>query len=146
MATYVYELRGSLSNVERDVELIFPNIQSCMAVIARAGGVLVGAHMTVGDRSRVAAVAQAVEDKARVKPTEVYLIGPNTKDWGFAPFTYDGTATLKVCDATSLGYVDVKASLVGTTVRFGIQPNTTNKSQKGRNEFQAIAPTVFRQV
>lgn len=146
MATYVHELRGSLSNVEKDTELIFPNIQSCVAAIARVGGSLVGAHMTIGDRSRVAAVAAAVENKALARPAEVFLIGPNLGSWDFGPFKYGGAAVVRACDASLLGYVDVKATLNGVSVKFGIQPNTTNATQKDRNEFQTISPTVFRAI
>jgi len=146
MATYVHELRGFLSNVEKDTELIFPNIQSCVAAIARIAGTLVGAHMTIGDRSRVAAVVAAVENKALVRPAEVFLIGPNLSAWDLSPFKYGGAATVRACDASLLGDVDVKATLNGVSVRYGIQPNATNATQKDRNEFQAISPTVFRPI
>lgn len=145
MATWVYELRGSLANVERDTELIFPNIQTCMAAIGRVGGNLIGAHMTIGDRTRVAAVAQAVQNKGLAPPAEVWLIGPSTNQWDFGPFKYGGATIVRVCDASTLGFVDVRATLQGATVKFGIQPNSTNKKQD-KEEFQTVAPSIFKAI
>ena len=57
MPTTVTEIRGSMRNIEVDTELIFPNVQTCLAVVALCGTQLVGAHVTLGDRGRLAAVA-----------------------------------------------------------------------------------------
>ena len=53
MSTYVYELRGSMSNIEQDTDLIFPNIQTCLGVVAVVRGQLVGVHLTMADQGRL---------------------------------------------------------------------------------------------
>ena len=71
----VYELTGSMGGIVEDAaELVFPNVQTCVAVVAVVGSRLVGAHVTIADRRRLSQVAEAV--RRRGVPTEVYVVGP----------------------------------------------------------------------
>jgi hypothetical protein len=146
MATTVHELTGSMSNIARDSELIFPNIQTCVAVVAfGGGGLLVGAHMTIADRSRVEQVAVRVRAKCSSNPREIFVVGPSLATWSLNPFKNSGHATLKTLDASKLGFFDLRARLDGGTIEFGIQPNNSNQTQSQSN-FQSISIHAFHKA
>ena len=63
----VYELTGSMGGIVEDAaELVFPNVQTCVAVVAVVGSRLVGAHVTIADRRRLSQVAEAVRRRGVV--------------------------------------------------------------------------------
>lgn len=147
MPTIVHELRGSMSNLERDTELIFPNIQTCVAVIGvTAGGVLGGAHMTIGDRNRVAAIAVRLRAICGSNPSEVFILGPGLDGWDLTPFKNGGASTVKALDASALGFLDVHAAANGGSVTIGIQPRTGNSPDPQGNNYQAISLSSFERL
>ena len=119
MATKVLEIRGSMKNIEIDTELIFPNVQTCLAVVALVGPQLVGAHVTLGDRPRLAAVANELRTRFGI-PTELYVVGPiHSGGYNVSSFANFG-GIAHICDKP--GFIDVRAQLVGGAVTFESRP------------------------
>jgi hypothetical protein len=78
MPVAVRELRGSGAGIETagaDGVLIFPNVLSCIAVAAYAGGALAGAHVTVADQGNLARVREGLASAVGGTPT-FYIAGP----------------------------------------------------------------------
>ncbi|WP_437509572.1 hypothetical protein [Sorangium sp. So ce1099] len=113
MTTTVYELMGSMRNIAVDDELIFPNVQTCIALVAVAGGQMVGVHVTIADIERMSQVAEAVKRQGTV--TDIYVVGPITPMYNVSSFANLG-GTLHVHDTP--GFIDVRARMVGSTVTF----------------------------
>ena len=109
----VYELTGSLSNIVVETDLLFPNVQTCVAVVAVASGQLVGAHVTLADRGRLLKVAQKLDQLSQGTPT-VYVIGP-VRGYNLGPLTDIGRVYFHECP----GFIDVSAAIVGGAVKFG---------------------------
>ncbi len=114
MASTVYEITGSMRNVEEDDELIFPNVQTCVAVVAVVGGRLVGAHVTLADRARLSKVAEEV--RKRGIPSDLYVVGPVTSgSYNLSSFANFGGSP-HICDTP--GFIDVRARIAGGAVSF----------------------------
>ena len=119
MATDVYELTGSMRNIEVDDELIFPNVQTCLALVAVCGGQLVGVHMTIGDRRRTSDVARELTGRFG-NPSDLYVVGPiSSEDYNYSSFANFGGAP-HLCNIP--GYIDVRARMVGGRVEFAQRP------------------------
>lgn len=74
--TPVYELQGNIHNsIKIDGDLLFPNVQTCVAVVAVNGGSMAGAHVTLADRTRLHEVAAALEAAVGGTPS-IYAVGP----------------------------------------------------------------------
>jgi hypothetical protein len=113
----VYELRGSMSNMEVDPsELMFPNIQTCCAAVINTGYGLIGAHLTMADSSRFANIASTIAAKGVDKSSSaVYLVGAlsnyNKADLRNAFKSISNNVF--IYDTASLGYVDLNARKSG---------------------------------
>jgi|GEM_PF-6303478 len=144
MPSIVSELRGSMSNMERDSELIFPNIQTCVAVVGVMGnGELGGAHMTIADKTRVGAIAIRLRAICGSNPNEVYILGPGLAGWDFSPFKNGGASSVRTLDASGLGFLDVHAEASGGSVAIGIQPRTGNSPDPQGNNYQSVSLASF---
>jgi hypothetical protein len=78
MPVAVRELRGSGAGIETagaDGVLIFPNVLSCIAVAAYAGGVLAGAHVTIADQGNLERIRGDLANAVGATPT-FYIVGP----------------------------------------------------------------------
>jgi hypothetical protein len=114
MPKNVYELTGLISrNVVVDDELVFPNVQTCIAVVAVIGGQLVGAHVTLGDRGRLSEVADEIQKRGT--PTDVYVVGPILPTYNVNSFANFG-GQIHICDTQ--GFIDVRAVRTGGGVDF----------------------------
>ncbi|WP_437624150.1 hypothetical protein [Sorangium sp. So ce1151] len=131
MTTTVYELMGSMRNIAIDDELIFPNVQTCIALVAVAGGQMVGVHVTIADIERMSQVAEAVKRQGAV--TDIYVVGPISPMYNISSFTNFG-GTLHVYDTP--GFIDVRARMIGSVVTFEQRPT-------GGHAWQAIPITSF---
>ena len=121
MPTTVSEIRGSMVNIEVDNELIFPNVQTCLAVVALCGAQLVGAHITLGDRGRLAKVAAEMQRRFGI-PNQLYVIGPiHSGGYNVSSFANFG-GVAHICDIA--GFIDVRAQLLGGTVTFESRPTS----------------------
>jgi len=122
MATQVLEIRGSMANIEVDDELIFPNVLSCLALVAVCGGQLVGVHMTINDRGRTSDVARELTGRFG-NPSDLYVVGPiSSEDYNYSSFANFG-GTPHLCNIP--GYIDVRARMVGDRVEFEQCPTGT---------------------
>ncbi len=119
MAKNVYELRGSMSNIEADTELVFPNVQTCVALVLVCGGQLVGVHLTLGDRERLSKVARLVLGRYGT-PSDLYVIGPILG----GGYNVSGLANFggrpHVCNTP--GFIDVRALYNGGQPTFETRP------------------------
>jgi hypothetical protein len=132
MATTCYELTGSMTGIGTDTELVFPNVQTCVAVVAVVGQQLVGAHVTLADRSRLAKVAEKVKEKGM--PSDLYAVGPILSgNYNVSSFANFG-GTPHICDTP--GFIDVRARLVNGTVLFERRP-------AGSGGWTEIKPSEF---
>ena len=119
MPTTVTEIRGSMRNIEVDTELIFPNVQTCLAVVALCGTQLVGAHVTLGDRTRLATVANELRTRFGV-PNEIYVVGPiHSGGYNVSSFANFGGVP-HICNVA--GFIDVRAQLIAGEVTFESRP------------------------
>jgi hypothetical protein len=119
MAKTVLEIRGSMSNIEVDTELIFPNVQTCLAVVGLCGTQLVGVHVTLGDRGRLGVVAAELQ-KRFGNPSDIYVVGPiHSGGYNVSSFANFGGAA-HICDMA--GHIDVRAQLNAGTVTFESRP------------------------
>ena len=121
MPTTVYEITGSMRHIEVDTELIFPNVQTCLAVVAVCGGQLVGAHVTLGDRARLAAVAAELKRRFGA-PNQLYVVGPiHSGGYNVSSFANFGGVP-HICNTA--GFIDVRAQLIGGAVIFESRPTS----------------------
>ena len=121
MPTTVTEIRGSMHNIEVDTELIFPNVQTCLAVVALCGPKMVGAHITLGDRKRLAKVAKELISRFGA-PNELYVVGPiHSGGYNVSSFANFG-GIAHICDMA--GFIDVRAQLIGGAVTFESRPTS----------------------
>jgi hypothetical protein len=115
MASTAYEITGSFGNIVSDDEILFPNVLSCVAVVCRVGGGLVGVHITLADRGRLSEVATYVMNRYG-RPSDVYVIGPVLGAYnvnGFANFD----CPIRVHDCS--GGIDVRAASSNGSLTFG---------------------------
>jgi hypothetical protein len=117
MASNVYELTGSMSNLVSDTELVFPNVQTCVAVVAQVGNSLLGAHVTIADRGRLSELGQRFAGNS---PSALYVVGPIFGTYNVSSFANFGAPT-RVFDTP--GYIDVRARVVGATVEVSTRPS-----------------------
>ncbi len=118
MTTPVYELTGSMANIVSGDDLIFPNVQTCVAVACWMGGSFVGVHVTLGDRSRLSAVADAVSHRYG-RPSRVYVVGPIFDSYNVSAFANFGCP---VSMFGTPGYIDVRASSNGGVPSLATRP------------------------
>jgi hypothetical protein len=121
MPTTVREITGLMRNIEVDTELIFPNVQTCLAVVALCGTQLVGAHVTLGDRERLAKVAAELTSRFG-SPNELYVVGPiHSGGYNVSSFANFGGVP-HICNVA--GFIDVRAQLIGGAVTFESRPTS----------------------
>jgi hypothetical protein len=122
MPTMVYELTGSMRHIEVGDDLVFPNVQTCIAVVAVVGGQMVGAHVTVADQGRMSKVAEEVQRRGTV--TDLYVVGPISGTPGFDPYNVNSFAnfggTVHIYDTP--GFIDVRAQMAGGGITFSKRP------------------------
>ena len=100
---YVYEITGSMRNIPVDTELIFPNIQTCIALTGVAGGNLVGAHATLADRTRMLRIGRAMQKRA-TGLSHIFVVGPAV-GYNLGPLIDVARVHVLVTEA----YIDVRA-------------------------------------
>lgn len=121
MPTNVYEITGRMGNIGVDTELIFPNVQTCLAVVAQYGAQLVGVHITLADRARLVKVAAEVQQRYGA-PNELYVIGPiHSGGYNVSSFANFG-GVAHICDLA--GFIDIRAQLIGGAVTFESRPTS----------------------
>jgi hypothetical protein len=133
MPTIVEELTGKLGHIEtagNDGALIYPNVQSCVAVAAHAGGTLVGAHVTTGDRRRLGDIRRALENLCPF-PT-FYLAGHLDRYEDLDAFG-PGARMVK-----APGIVDVMVKLVGGQVKVFMRPSVGIAGAASEVGFHAV--------
>lgn len=119
-----------MSNIETDIfELMFPNIQTCCAVVVNTGYGLIGVHLTKSDSSRFLDIAARIAAKESVDKSSsaVYFIGAlsnyNKTDLRNAFRTI--SHNIFIYDTSCLGYVDLNArKSVGLSVEFKHKPSS----------------------
>ena len=119
-----------MNNIEVDIDLVFPNVQTCVAIVAVASGQLIGAHVTLADRGRLLRVAQKMDQLSQGTPT-VYVVGP-VRGYNLGPLTDIGRVYFHECP----GFIDVSASITGGVLKFG-------KRATGAGGFEEIPLTSF---
>lgn len=111
--TDVFEMRGNIANsIVVDGDLRFPNVQTCVAVVAVHGGAMAGAHVTLADRNRLAAVGQALR-AALGGDGMLYAVGPID--------AYDLGAMGDVRTFATPLFLEVRATINGA-VEFFVRP------------------------
>jgi hypothetical protein len=124
----VYELTGSMSNVVVDpYELVFPNVQTCLAVIGLSAATMIGAHVTIGDKGRLSQVAAKMVAAAGAPITDVYVVGPSA-GYNLMVLTNAGHVRAHQCE----GFIDVRARRFGGGLTFEKKP--TGASDAGYME------------
>jgi len=131
LATYAYELTGSISNLVSDLEIIFPNVLTCVAVVGYVRGALVGAHVTLADRTRLSQVASVMRSRYGT-PSQLYVVGP-IGSYNVSSFANFG-APVRVSDMP--GGIDVRATLNQGLVEFAKRP-------AGAGGFEPILDSAF---
>jgi hypothetical protein len=125
--THVYETQGNLTrSIKVDNDLFFPNVQTCVAVVAVFGGYMAGAHVTLHDRSRLPAIAEALRAALGGAGT-VYAVGP------IGPYDLSGLG--EVHTLTTPGFVEIRATL-GVSVELWIRPT-------GGGDWQRLDGSLF---
>jgi hypothetical protein len=112
----VRELSGSMRGVETDTELVFPNIQTCVAVVAVVGATLVGVHITLADRRRLSEVAELVKKQGTI--ADLYIVGPVVGPYNTSSFANFGGRPHLCATQPGPPWMDVRARLVGGAVHF----------------------------
>ncbi|MBI1177753.1 hypothetical protein GC207_09980 [bacterium] len=112
----VKELTGSMRGVETDTELVFPNIQTCVAVVAVVGPTLVGAHITLADRGRLSAVAELIKKQGPV--ADLYVVGPILGPYNVSSFANFGGRPHLCATPPGPPWIDVRAKLIPGGVQF----------------------------
>lgn len=143
MATTVYELTGSMRNIETDANaLLFPRLQTCVAVIANTSKVLVGMHLTIANKDNL----EATIVKFREKITDtcaVYVAGAFTHWPGhdFGEFS-SVSGLLYRYDTSVHGHVDLLAKRGQ-----GYEVDFTFKAQgASENNYAPIPPSKITPV
>jgi hypothetical protein len=133
----VFELTGTISrNIVADAnELVFPNVQTCVALVAVIGNTMVGAHMTLADIGRVSKVAEEI--KKRGAPRDVYVVGPVLPRYNVSSIANFGGRP-HLCDTP--GFIDVRARIAGGNVTF-----ETKKTGEPDSAYQPRPDTSFVQ-
>jgi hypothetical protein len=126
MGSICYELTGgsNVGGIKTDTELIFPNVETCVAVVAVDGGSLVGAHVTLYDSKRMNGVAAAIGRTCNSNHPDIYVCGPGNNHNLMALMDV-GQVRGKVID----GFVDIKASIVGGALQFYTKPQGSSDTQ-----------------
>lgn len=117
MPVAVRELRGSGEGIETagaDGVLIFPNILSCIAVAAYAGGTLAGAHVTELDQGNLGRVQGDLARAVGGIPT-FYIAGP-VDGYDLSHFGDNAQVT-----RTESG-VDIRVKSVGGEIQISKRP------------------------
>lgn len=117
MPVAVRELRGSGAGIETagtDGVLIFPNVLSCIAVAAYAGGALAGAHVTVADQRNLERIRGDLAGAVGGTPT-FYIAGP-VDGYDLSHFGDDVQVT-----RTESG-VDIRVKTVGGEIQISKRP------------------------
>ena len=111
----VFELTGNIGrNLVTDTTLVFPNVLTCVAVVAVSGARLVGAHVTQADASRLSEVGKKVKEVAGLA-SDIYVIGNILPRYNVNSFAnFGGRVRIHNCP----GSIDVRASLDGGSVKF----------------------------
>ncbi len=129
------ELTGSLRNIVTDDDIIFPNVQTCVALIAVINGTLVGAHLTLINRRNLSAVANKIAADHPGAITDLYVVGPVLGGPGgdynpsaFANFGGQIHMCLTQCVPTG---IDVRAVMAGGIVRIYRRPKTPGDHGSG---------------
>ncbi len=123
----VYEMTGgdAANSIVLDNELIFPNVLTCMALVAINGGQMAGIHVTTLDAERMneigAALRAAVGDGARF-----IAIGP------IAPYNLSALGSPDVRALCTAGGIDVRFTFNGNEECF-LRPNSGGGWQKLAN-------------
>ena len=117
MATRVYELTGSFNNIQTDTHLIFPNVQTCVAVVGASGGILVGVHATIGDKSRMRGIGERIARLCPGTPT-IYVVGP-VSGYNLMPLV-DYASGVRFYETPQ--FIDVEAKLDNGALSFGTGP------------------------
>jgi hypothetical protein len=114
MPTDVLEMRGGnpTGSIRSDTELTFPNVQSCMALVAVSGVTMAGVHVTLADRNRLGEVVVALRNFIGGDAT-LYVVGPTTD--------YNMPALGNARGFEPHCYVDVRAHLTGG-LEFYVRP------------------------
>jgi len=121
MPTTVREITGLMRHIEVDTELIFPNVQTCLAVVALCGTQMVGAHVTLGDRERLAKVAAELTRRFGA-PNQIYVVGPiHSGGYNVSSFANFGGVP-HICNVA--GFIDVRAQLIAGAVTFESRPTS----------------------
>ncbi len=112
--TPVYEMQGNIErSIKEDTDLVFPNVQTCVAAIAVHGGSMAGAHLTLADRNRLGQVGQALLN-ALGGDGSIYCVGPID---GYDLDALGGN----VSTFRTPGFLEVRATLNGA-VEFFVRP------------------------
>lgn len=117
MAT-AFEITGSFGNIVADNDILFPNVLTCVAVICRISGGLVGVHMTLADRGRISQVAQHVIGRYG-RPSDVYVVGPVLGAYNASGFANFG-CPVRIHDTP--GGIDVRARTSGGSLAISKSP------------------------
>jgi hypothetical protein len=118
MPVAVRELRGSGRGIETagtDGVLIFPNVLSCIAVAAYAGGTLAGAHVTVADQGNLERVREGLVSAVGGGTPTFYIAGP-VDGYELGHFGDDVQVT------RTEGGVDIRVKNVGGEIQISKRP------------------------
>lgn len=117
----VYELTGGFNNIVQDLnQLVFPNVLTCMALVAYDGARLIGVHFTQLDQS----TARVQGAWARVQAIsagnhDVYVAGPA---WNGSLLTVLHPMAAMIRAGITPSGVDVRATLAGGVVTLEHSP------------------------
>ncbi len=143
MATTVYELTGSMRNIETDAKaLLFPRLQTCVAVIANTSKVLVGMHLTIANKQDLGATINKFREKIP-ETCAVYVVGAFAHWEGrtFSEFTAVSQMLYRY-DTSPHGHVDVLATRgQGYEVDFTFKPQDA-----AENNYAPISPSSIKPV
>ncbi len=120
------ELTGRMSGIVSDDEIIFPNVQTCVALVAVINGTLVGAHLTLANRRNLAEVAAKIRSGFPGAITDLYVVGPVVGgpggDYNPSSFAnFGGRIHMCLTECVPLG-IDIRAVINGGTVEISRRP------------------------
>lgn len=139
--TLALELTGRLNGIVSDNEIIFPNVQTCVALVAVIHGSLVGAHLTLANRRNLSEVATKIATDHPGPITDLYVVGPVIGgpggDYNVSSFAnFGGRIHLCLTECVPHG-IDVRAVIQGGAVQFFRRPTAVGNYGAGWNPIPA---------